>query len=345
MTPRRPSAPFFSVLIPAYNAAQYVIEALHSVRAQTCEDYEIVLVDDGSTDGTGQLVADWAEEFRLTADRRLELVCTSNRGQSAALERAYGACGGRYIALLDADDRWLPEKLARCKEAFVSRPHSGLVVHPLYVIRGDGQRTGAVRPKMARLSDGDVRAEVRRTGRVVVGSSSSMVIEKAVFRSLLPFPTTRFAFGADAYLALGACLATSVVAIREPLGEYRLHSAGQYIRRMLTRAGLAASVEFQETLACHFGLDEARRCNSHWLRNAFALRRLDGGAGITSREYRELLTATLMDPVFRVTQRVPLAAFWTLCAVTPRLGFERLWRWFQYRQTGYDQIAQVEAHG
>jgi glycosyltransferase involved in cell wall biosynthesis len=345
MTARRPTAPFFSVLIAAHNAAQYVTEALDSVSAQTCEDYEIVVVDDGSTDGTRRLLVEWADAFKAKAGCRVELVCTPNRGQSAALEIGYGACRGQYIALLDADDRWLPQKLARSQEALISRPRSGLAVHPLYVIRSDGQRTGAVRPKAARLSNGDVRAEARRTGRVVVGGSTAMVIETEVFRSLLPFPTNRFAFGADAYLALGACLATPVVAILEALGEYRLHLGGQYIRRMLTRTGLAASVEFQETLARHFGIGDARRWNSNWLRNAFALRRLDGGAGIPSREYWELLAATLTDPVFRVTQRVALAAFWTLCAVTPPLEFERLWRWFQYRQTGYDEVAEMKAHG
>lgn len=172
-----------------------------------------------------------------------------------------------------------------------------------------------------------------------------MVMETEVFRTLIPFPTTRFPFGADAYLALGACLATEVVAVAEPLGEYRLHRGGQYLRRMLTRTGLAASVEFQETLARHFGIDGARRRNSNWLRNAFALRRLDGGAGLHSPEFRDLLVATLGDPVFRLTQRVALAAFWTLCAVTPPPGFEFLWRWFQCRQTGYDTAAEVTGHG
>jgi glycosyltransferase involved in cell wall biosynthesis len=345
VTPRV-AAPFFSVLVPAYNAAPYVIDALRSVSAQTCDDYEIVVIDDGSTDGTRQLVADWDGAYNGKAHPRIELISTPNRGQSAALEAGFGACSGQYIALLDADDRWLPEKLARSKEALVSHPQAGFVVHPLYVIDGDGHRTGAVRPRVARLSDGDMRAEARRTGRVIVGSCSSMVIQRAVFHSLLPFPTTRFAFGADYYLALGACLVTPVVAIREPLSEYRVHSGGgQYIRRMLTRTGLIASIEMQETLARHFGIAEAKRRNSNWLRNVFALRRLDGGAGIPSREYRELLTATLTDPVFGITQRIALAAFWTLCAVTPRWGFERLWRWFQYRQTGYDQIANVAAHG
>lgn len=344
MTPPRRTGPFFSVLIPAYNAARYVTDALQSVSAQTCEDYEIVVVDDGSADGTRELVAGWAGAFSRSTDRHVELVCTANRGQSAALETGYRACSGRFIALLDADDRWLPWKLARCREALGSRPQAGLAVHPLYVIGDDGRRTGAVRPKVARLSDGDVRAEVRRTGRVVVGGSTAMVIESGVFRSLIPFPTTRFAFGADAYLALGACLATPVAAIPEPLGEYRLHGGGQYLRRMLTRAGLAASVEFQETLARHFGMDDARRRNANWLRNAFALRRLEGGAGLPSREYQDLLGATLTDPVMGVSQRLSLAAFWTLCAVIPRPWFERLWRWFQYRQTGYAEIAEVGAH-
>jgi len=336
---RRPQ-PQFSVLIAAYNAAPYVAAALDSVLDQTCDDFEIILVDDGSTDETHTVVTRWVADHQVALDGRFTLRHGPNGGQSAALERGFGVCRGRYIALLDADDRWRCEKLARTRMALLAEPWAGLVVHPLAFIRPDGTPTGGIRPKAARLSRGDVAAEVRRTGRHVVGGSTAMVIRRDLFQSLTPFPTTRFAFAADAYLALGACLAAPVAAIDEPLGEYRIHSGGQYLRRMVSREGLAAQLEFQTALARHFGIEATIPRNSNWNRNVFAHARLGGGGGLTSPELGRLLRATLSDPMFPPIHRVALAGFWLTCAAAPQKRFEQLWKWFQYRQTGHDKIGE-----
>jgi hypothetical protein len=123
-----------------------------------------------------------------------------------------------------------------------------------------------------------------------------------------------------------------------------MHPGGQYVRRMLSPAGLGAQLEFQATLARHFGLEATVVRNSQWGRNVFARARFDGGGGITSPEFRRLLIATLRDPLFRPFQRLALVGFWTVCAGAPRRQFERLWRWFQYRQTGYDLVAEAASH-
>lgn len=96
--------PRISVVIPCYNAERYLGEAIDSIRGQTCQDLEIVVVDDGSTDGTRELVA-------RVKDSRLRYLYQDNRGPAAARNRGIAAAQGQYIAPLDADDLALPQRL------------------------------------------------------------------------------------------------------------------------------------------------------------------------------------------------------------------------------------------
>jgi glycosyltransferase involved in cell wall biosynthesis len=97
-----------SVVIPAFNAAEYIRETLHSALAQTYQALEVIVVDDGSTDATGSIV----EEF-VKKDARVQLVRQCNAGVGAARNTAIRMARGDYIAPLDADDIWFPEKLEK----------------------------------------------------------------------------------------------------------------------------------------------------------------------------------------------------------------------------------------
>jgi glycosyltransferase involved in cell wall biosynthesis len=97
--------PAVSVIMPIYNGERYLQEALDSVFAQTFCDYDVVCVDDGSTDRSLQLLEQYGS--------RLMVVRQANAGQSAARNRGVHASTGRYLAFLDQDDRWYPHKLAQ----------------------------------------------------------------------------------------------------------------------------------------------------------------------------------------------------------------------------------------
>jgi len=97
--------PTVTVVMPVYNVSAYVAEAVRSVLAQTFTDYELVIVDDGSTDDSLQICAAFD-------DPRIRIVRQANRGLAGARNTGIAESRGRYIALLDSDDRWLPEKLA-----------------------------------------------------------------------------------------------------------------------------------------------------------------------------------------------------------------------------------------
>lgn len=94
-----PSAPVFSVIVPAHNLAGYLSDALASLRAQTFQDWEAWLIDDGSVDGTGDIVAEAVRQ-----DARFHAVHQPNRGLSAARNYAMRRMRGRYVAFLDGDD-------------------------------------------------------------------------------------------------------------------------------------------------------------------------------------------------------------------------------------------------
>jgi teichuronic acid biosynthesis glycosyltransferase TuaG len=97
-----------SVVMPAYNAEATIASAMASVRDQTDAGWELIVVDDGSTDRTAEIAAAAA-----AADKRIRLIRQRNQGVAAARNAAIEAATGRYLAFLDADDLWLPSKLER----------------------------------------------------------------------------------------------------------------------------------------------------------------------------------------------------------------------------------------
>ena len=100
------SVPLVSVLIPTFNAGQFVTPAVRSALRQTLEDFEIIVLDDGSTHHT-------VERVRALRDSRLRLTQHEHRGAPFALNAGLALARGQFIALLDHDDLWLPSKLAR----------------------------------------------------------------------------------------------------------------------------------------------------------------------------------------------------------------------------------------
>jgi glycosyltransferase involved in cell wall biosynthesis len=118
-----------SVIIPLYNKAPYVGRALCSVSAQTFRDFEVIVVDDGSTDGG-------ADAVRGHEDARVRLVSQENAGPGAARNRGLAEAKGEMVAFLDADDEWLPEFLETCvglletRGPGVASVTTGYFVHP-----------------------------------------------------------------------------------------------------------------------------------------------------------------------------------------------------------------------
>ena len=119
-----------SVVIPTYQRAQLLQESIDSVLAQTYRDFEVIVVDDGSTDGTRDVVAGYRE--------RVTYIYQENRGPASARNNGIRAARGKLIAFQDSDDLWLPEKLAQQVPLFEQDPEIGLVYCDMSYFRSNG---------------------------------------------------------------------------------------------------------------------------------------------------------------------------------------------------------------
>src|SRR5450759_1882450 len=99
-----------SVIIPSYNHERYIRQCVDSVLCQSRKDFEVIVVDDGSTDGTPDILRGFGE--------KITFIRQENRGTQAARNVGIQASTGEFVALLDSDDAWLPEKLQRQMEVF-----------------------------------------------------------------------------------------------------------------------------------------------------------------------------------------------------------------------------------
>ncbi|HTY54949.1 MAG TPA: glycosyltransferase [Candidatus Binataceae bacterium] len=124
-------APTVTVVVPTYNRVHYLDQAIASVLSQNCGDFELIVVDDGSTDSTADLL-------RTINDRRLRVLAQSHRGISASLNAAMAESRGKYIARLDSDDLWLPEMLSTLVPFLDTHPEIGVVYGSAQAMNADG---------------------------------------------------------------------------------------------------------------------------------------------------------------------------------------------------------------
>ena len=123
--------PAVSVITPAFNTAPFLAETVESVLAQRFQDWELVIVDDGSTDDTAEIAQRYADR-----DARIRIVRQENRGLAAARNTAVHAARGEFCALLDSDDVWLPGFLGSQMEVFARHPDTALVTGNAHYMGG-----------------------------------------------------------------------------------------------------------------------------------------------------------------------------------------------------------------
>ena len=136
------STPFFSVLMPVYNARRHVGRALRDLYRQSFRDFEIIAVDDGSTDGSSELL-------KACDDKRLRVISLpENRGLVAALNAGLAEARGSWIARQDADDRCCGDRLERQRGLILGNPHAVLVYSRARLINERGWWRGVMRPPL-----------------------------------------------------------------------------------------------------------------------------------------------------------------------------------------------------
>ena len=201
--------PKVSVVIPAYNAMTYLPETVESVLRQTFTDFEVLIIDDGSSDD----VVQWASGL---VNPRVRLISQKNQGVSVARSTGIAHAQGEYVAFLDGDDLWEPTKLEKQVRCFLENPKVGLVHTWLAGIDQYSKSTGRV---IGSQIEGDVWQRIIE--RNMVACSSAMV-RRCCFETVGVFDRNlRFAEDWDMWIRLAARYHFAV--IKEPLVGYREH--------------------------------------------------------------------------------------------------------------------------
>jgi hypothetical protein len=212
----------FTVLIDTYNHERFIAKAIESVLAQylPAQDFEIVVVDDGSTDGTRAMLRRFGD--------RVKLIAKPNGGQASAFNVGLREARGEWVALLDGDDWWAPEKLSRLAEFSDSHPGVGVIGHGIEQVQdATGESVRTVPASEREFSFASVAdAEVFRRMLCFFGTSR-LAIRRDVALLALPIPEA-IAIQADEFLAT-VCVAYSRAAVlSDALTFYRLHEGNLF---------------------------------------------------------------------------------------------------------------------
>jgi glycosyltransferase involved in cell wall biosynthesis len=202
--------PLVSVIIPTYNSAQYVTAAVESVLGHSVTDVEILVIDDGSTDATRSVLASYGAPVRY--------LYQPNGGVAVARNRGIAESVGRYVAFLDADDTWFPEKLERQLTALRQAPGVGFCYAGYRSVDDEMRPLKEYRPRPRRAALEDLLFYGN-----FIGSICTVVAEKALFDRVGGFdPELSQCADWDMWVRLAR--QTEFLAIEEPLVTYRQHA-------------------------------------------------------------------------------------------------------------------------
>jgi hypothetical protein len=205
-----------SVIIDTYNYVEWLEEAIQSALSQDYRAREIIVVDDGSTDGSRELIE------RYQRDGRVRAVFKPNGGQASAFNAGFAVSSGDLICLLDSDDLWLPNKLTRVVKAAERHRSAGIICHPVQPVDARGRHKG--KPKPGGMPNGSIKKRVLSSGGYWRWPpTSGLSFRRALLEQILPMPEPQFRTCADAYLATISPLLAEVASIAEPSALYRIH--------------------------------------------------------------------------------------------------------------------------
>ena len=282
--------PEVSVIIPTYNSARYLTDAVDSVLVQSFKDYEVLVIDDGSTDDTEAIMRRYGPPVRY--------IDQENGGVSTARNRGIVESRGRYVAFLDADDTWLPNKLERQLGALKENPgyracYSAFTLcdcdlSPLHVRRSNRQ--------------GSVVGDLLSYGNVV-GTPSTVLCERSLFEAAGGFdPEMSQCADWDMWVRLASH--TEFLYLDEPLATYRQHAANMSLNASLLERDSIHVLEKGFALPELASYLRARR-RAAFARNYMVL----AGTYFQARLYRDFVRCAARSLALDIKQSAYLVAF------------------------------------
>lgn len=208
-----------SAIIPTYNYSQFIAEAIDSVLSQTFTNVEIIIVDDGSTDNTRDILAHYGTKIKC--------IFQQNKGVSAARNTGVKNSSGDLIAFLDADDIWLPEKIEKQVERFINDSEIGFVHCGIE----EFDINGNVIEKYLNGASGWVADELLLLRPVIVGPGSTLLLKREVFNAIDGFDERPILRASEdwefCYRIAKICKGSFVP---EVLARYRNHGENRHLK-------------------------------------------------------------------------------------------------------------------
>jgi glycosyltransferase involved in cell wall biosynthesis len=266
-----------SIVIPNYNYGRYLRIAIDSALAQTYSPLEVIVVDDGSTDNSREVIESYGD--------RITPIIKANGGHGSALNAGYAKSRGEIVIFLDADDELMPDAVEQVVKAW--RPGVAKAQFQLEMVDENGQPLGERVPTFDNfLPNGDIRDRITRFGEYPSSPSSGNAYSRAALERLMPMDETLWVAGSEKSLVFLTPFFGDVVSIRAPLGRYRIHAAndsgfkGRHLEKLHRR--LTAVYFIPETL-CRVAASKGIALDPRVL-------------GSTSRELKLRMASIRLDP-------------------------------------------------
>lgn len=210
----------FSIIITNHNYELYLPDCIDSALEQTWPACEVIAVDDGSTDGSCDILSGYADKCRI--------ISQSRGGQGSAMQAGYQIATGDYILFLDADDYLYKDALSVVAHSLVGK-EAAKVHFALDSVNADGEVFGRIPRADQTLSSGDLLAELLESGTYVYPPCSGNVFSREVLDRIIPeMDVGEYRICADLFLLLKCVGLGQVLAIETSLGAYRVHGDNAY---------------------------------------------------------------------------------------------------------------------
>lgn len=332
--------PLISVIIPLYNHEKYIRESIFSILGQTVQDFEIIVIDDGSTDGSGRVVRD-------LEDPRIIYTLQENSGAHAAINRGIRSARGEYVCILNSDDMYHPGRFEECLRVLESDRSLAAVFTHVETVDAEGKLLGSFNgagdycwkehsPETSFKGEGNVLLDL--LGGNFLITTSNLFCRRSVFGELGGFAGLRYAHDYDFFLRL--CCSFKVAVIEKNLLSYRMHE-------------LNTVRENESAVNFEVGLVLARFLSSHELRRVFEEKNGTYGAmvkfmnSLNTRQMEKMVLTLLVfcgekgseaDFFFRVLSEDLHNPFREACIAKAQQNIE-LWQdsqrvWKQAQETG-----------
>ncbi|MCY7393171.1 MAG: glycosyltransferase, partial [Leptolyngbyaceae cyanobacterium CAN_BIN12] len=232
--------PLVSILINNYNYGHFLAEAIDSALNQTYPNKEVVVVDDGSTDHSREIIADYGDA--------IVPVLKANGGQASAFNAGFAASRGEIICFLDADDLFRPHKVAAIVEALKNEQESAWCFHPLELVDFAKNPSAALESSHGdadiQSQSCDVRSAMRQGGKglrqkISLPATSGLCFTRTLLEQILPMPEAEGIALGDTYLQFTAIALAQGFVIDSKLAIQRLHASNLYTRNANRKAAAA----------------------------------------------------------------------------------------------------------